>query len=758
MPELVHQQACETFHKMMTKTDQCGQTNSCHPGLQGLFQVQMELKSHCKSCKTVEEKVTIEIEENICWNLPLLEFTSLKDAMDGFLVPEFQQEAFQPTCGHRGNQTQVVRTLHSTSDVLVIHLNRVLYTGTHMQKITHPVTFPLAFKPIADRDTYDLSAVLRHHGLSPTSGHWTCYQRIGGKNVHKDDHHQPKEVSNEEVLEEGSLLFYVKRQGQQEPEGQSEWDRAVEKVQQSQSQPLQRQTPSLPQPLHLPNPPGQSRRKRKVKDVTQSATANVTAHAKKLSNADHTGAAIRLDAARMLPRVPPLTCHQQSRSQRLQREREKRLKDGYSDRRRKDIEVVLHSNSDRQLLLSIQEAQYRFHMALLVCPYLLQWTQKLWSVWNKMKGYLHKCRAKRLLLFLDTTAKPGSQKQVKGHVLAVTDEQFQSADGTLHCRQFTGRHANVIWNYGWDDQEVHACVARGLLQGGRVQGQNADNASQLSLTEQARRVVVSLQIPTAEYTHEDQRQHCFLYDLFEESPPQSSSSTVKSSATTASAKTCTCPLCVGKHDGQFSVKPVACYKPPQGAPDDRLSSSQPYAQVASGPPPCAVPGQPPVVFAVPAILSEETPPILPDLSWALIRAQYEVIHARAESAEVKGVAFSKIAAGRLSVHQGKPHLVARGRCGGALGDCRSTQWCTPDHAEWQTMLACGLRKPGAPVPAQSILIVTTVPCPSCCRMLSKYCCRENIKAIVFGDSSAVQLDGLQLLQDAGVTLFHDPVL
>lgn len=43
-------------------------------------------------------------------------------------------------------------------------------------------------------------------------------------------------------------------------------------------------------------------------------------------------------------------------------------------------------------------------------------------------------------------------------------------------------------------------------------------------------------------------------------------------------------------------------------------------------------------------------------------------------------------------------------------------------------------------------------------MLRTYCPQENIVAIVFGDSSAVQLDGLELLSGAGVELFHDPVL
>jgi len=77
MPKLVQQQACETFHQMITNAHECGQANSGHPGLQDLFQVQVEAKSHCKLCNTVEEKVTIEIEYDNCWDLPLLETTSL---------------------------------------------------------------------------------------------------------------------------------------------------------------------------------------------------------------------------------------------------------------------------------------------------------------------------------------------------------------------------------------------------------------------------------------------------------------------------------------------------------------------------------------------------------------------------------------------------------------------------------------------------------------------------------------------------------
>mmetsp|Transcript_4356 Transcript_4356/g.6856 ORF Transcript_4356/g.6856 Transcript_4356/m.6856 type:complete len:215 (-) Transcript_4356:317-961(-) len=77
MPKLVQQQACETFHQMITNAHECGQAKSGHTGLQDLFQVQVEAKSHCKLCNTVEEKVTIEIEYDNCWDLPLLETTSL---------------------------------------------------------------------------------------------------------------------------------------------------------------------------------------------------------------------------------------------------------------------------------------------------------------------------------------------------------------------------------------------------------------------------------------------------------------------------------------------------------------------------------------------------------------------------------------------------------------------------------------------------------------------------------------------------------
>lgn len=299
----------------------------------------------------------------------------------------------------------------------------------------------------------------------------------------------------------------------------------------------------------------------------------------------------------------------------------------------------------------------------------------------------------------------------------------------------------MTWNYGeFDSLNLLAQCAQELLRGKRVCGQDIQHHQKLKFEQSSssssgpirnKPLVISLQIPSGEYTHESMQRHCFLYDIFEVVDSPSSSP--------ASTTTCACNLC-HTQTGEVtddSLVPIA------------ITPEVPSTPVSTSTSINSVP-----VYLVPSNI-DSTACHIKGFNWTEIRSNYPAIIAAAKQAEEKEVSFSAIGAGLLRPQQ---TLVTRGRRGGALADVRCSQWVTPDHAEYRTLCADRSYQNGSTQLLPGVLVVTTAPCPSCCRMLEKECKLRNIKAIVFGDSSAVQLDGLCRVGATGVHLYHDPLL
>jgi deoxycytidylate deaminase len=116
-----------------------------------------------------------------------------------------------------------------------------------------------------------------------------------------------------------------------------------------------------------------------------------------------------------------------------------------------------------------------------------------------------------------------------------------------------------------------------------------------------------------------------------------------------------------------------------------------------------------------------------------------------------------------------PNVLYATRQGEASGDVRNTaEGCVSSlHAEGRLVA----QVIGADAPAwlqrggaldkddnNNVLLVTTCPCPSCCRMLVANREVLGLGAVVFGQSAFVGVDGVSVLLDADVDVYHCPAL
>ena len=106
--------------------------------------------------------------------------------------------------GERANKTYKFRE----PSLLIVHLKRFVVSSGRMLKRTEPVVVPLQIEPMAT--SFQLRGLVRHHGQSLSSGHYTAEVQEGDRWWIYND----RSVSNttrdrDRESREAYLLFFV---------------------------------------------------------------------------------------------------------------------------------------------------------------------------------------------------------------------------------------------------------------------------------------------------------------------------------------------------------------------------------------------------------------------------------------------------------------------------------------------------------------------------------------------------------------------
>ncbi|KAJ1959782.1 hypothetical protein IWQ62_004481 [Dispira parvispora] len=175
-------------------------------------------------CPGAKDSITFEPFQSLLLDISPAHVESVEDALNLLVQPELLEEYANPS-GYPVQATKQL-LLESAPSVLILHINRFVYTSTGgAQKLQKPISYhhQLALKPSlfgpasrpAQPLVYNLAAVVYHHGRHLSGGHYTCDVLQANDQWLNIDDVTIQQIPPEQVVTQGYedrlpyVLFYV---------------------------------------------------------------------------------------------------------------------------------------------------------------------------------------------------------------------------------------------------------------------------------------------------------------------------------------------------------------------------------------------------------------------------------------------------------------------------------------------------------------------------------------------------------------------
>eukprot|EP01084_Bolivina_argentea_P065672 119712_1 len=145
------------------------------------------------------------------FNLKDAKLSDIKEGLKLFYQPlVYDMDHYSFMCNNCG-EAEIVKVetdIVKSPRVLILTLDRTLFTDTVASKIEHLVHYPINQLHLTKTDSYDLFAVCSHYGSSTSSGHYVAYVKgIGTNQWYYTSDMTVRETNIESVVNAAALVL-----------------------------------------------------------------------------------------------------------------------------------------------------------------------------------------------------------------------------------------------------------------------------------------------------------------------------------------------------------------------------------------------------------------------------------------------------------------------------------------------------------------------------------------------------------------------